>query len=301
MKVVLGILTLYFVLTPLCAQGQNPFSIARSVADTIVETPVSDTEASDNTLDTKIEGENPFTISHIPIRKNQYKAIERLAIANDGVVEETISVTYFPLWILISSLCMLAYLLYHKKDHLLVLLRSISNENFMRMTSYEENGGRSIPYLIGYIIFILNAALFIYLYLTKHYGYNREYLFLMILGGVFLFFFGKHIVNGISSWVFYLQKQSKLYDFTIISIYNLLAVVFLSLNVVMVFGRQSWMQSIAVIGVIVFIIALLSRYYKGLRIGQGQLNSYFFHFFLYFCAFEFAPWILVYSAIKDLN
>ena len=68
----------------------------------------------------------------------------------------------------------------------------------------------------------------------------------------------------------------------------------------MLFGRPEWIKSLAIVGSFFFVIALLSRYYKGLRIGQNQLNGYFFHFFLYFCAFEFAPWILIYTAVRDL-
>ena len=280
-------------------QTQNPFSIIKSTIDTLPKESTTETNAIAPIESTKLDGENPFSVSHIPIRKNQYKEIERLKISNT-VVEENISLSYLPLWILISSLCLLAYLLFTKKDHLLVLIRSLSNENFMRMTNYEMDGGRSMPYIVGYLLFLLNVTLFIYLYITKQLGYSVDYLFWMLLGGTVLFFIGKHGVNAFSSWVFHLSKESKLYDFTIISIYNLLAILFLVLNIVMVFGRASWIKPIAVIGVLGFIIALLSRYYKGLRIGQSQLNSYFFHFFLYFCAFEFSPWVLVYTVVKDL-
>jgi len=122
----------------------------------------------------------------------------------------------------------------------------------------------------------------------------------LLLGACIAFFLGKHLVNLFISWIFEFSKESKLYDFTTITLYNLLAIVVLGLNIVLVFGRNSWVQPIATLMVFLFIISLLSRYYKGIRIGQSQLNSYFLHFFLYFCAFEFSPWIIVYTIVKDL-
>ena len=291
-------IVLIFISCSVLAQTTNPFSISRSTPEPVKEITPQEENTSD--IDTKLQGENPFNISHIPIRKNQYEEIERLAVSSTRVAEQDISLSYLPLWIIVTSLCMLAYLLYHKKDHLLVLIRSLANENFMRLTSYEENGGKSIPYVLGYAIFLLNAALFLYLYITKQYSYTNDYFYLKLLGGIVIFFIGKHVVNMIGSWIYHLQKQSQLYDFTIISVYNLLSVVLLCINIVILFGRPGWIKTLAIIGVFFFVIALLSRYYKGLRIGQNLLNGYFFHFFLYFCAFEFAPWVLIYSTVRDL-
>ncbi len=277
------------------AQNDNPFSILRSADDTLVveKTPVPQID------DIKLEGENPFSVSHIPIRKNQYEQIERLGISNRSV-EENISITYLPIWIVILSMCLIAYLLFSKSDHILVLFRSLMNDNFMKMTNYEQNGGLSIPYMVGYLVFVINIALFIYLYITKQHLYDSKYFYFLILGGCMVFFFGKQLVNLLFSNIFEFTKESKLYDFTTITIYNLLGVIILGLNIVMVFGRSSWVQVIAVIFAFLFIISLLSRYYKGVRIGKSQLNSYFVHFFLYFCAFEFSPWVIVYTFIKDM-
>jgi len=278
----------------LLAQTKNPFSIARSGSDTVV---VEEKTALTEEESTKIEGENPFDVSHIPIRKNQYKEIERLAISNKSV-EENISLGYLPLWVIITSMCLLVFVLFSKRDHLSILIRSITNNNFMKMTNYGENGGRNLPYILGYLIFLANIALFAYLYITKQFDYNPSYFYFLLLGGSVVLFLGKHLVNLVFSWIFHLDKELGLYDFTIISFYNLLGLFFLVLNIFIVFGRSSWLKPLVVIGVLIFIIFLLSRYYKGLRIGQGQLNRHFIHFFIYFCAFEFSPWVIVYSVVK---
>ncbi len=283
----------------LYGQAGNPFSIIRSNDSTVVEEVSTPAPAVTEEVSTKLEGTNPFSVSHIPIRKNQYEEIERLAISN-RTVEENISLSYFPLWILIGSLCLLAFLLFNRKDHLTLLIRSVLNDNFMKMSNYENDGGRSVSYISGYVIFLLNVALCIYLFITKQYEIDQSFLYLIIFGGVSLFFVGKHVVNSLFSWIFHVTKESKLYDFTIITIYNLLSVVFLTINILLVFGPKSWVQPLSIVVILFFIIALISRYYKGIKIGQSLLNNHFVHFFLYFCAFEFSPWIILYSSVRDL-
>jgi len=285
------------LISDLSGQTANPFSVYRSDTIEASATEVS-SEPAANEVDTKLEGDNPFNVSHIPIRKNQYEEIERLAISN-RTVEENISVTYMPLWILIGSLCLLAYLFFTKKDHLAILIRSVLNDNFMRMNNYGHNGGSSVPYAVGYLIFLLNVALFIYLYVTKIYNYQGNYLYMSLLGIVLIFYLGRHLVNAGFSWIFNLSKELRLYDFTMINDYNLLSLFFLVFNIILVFGRVSWVKPVAIVAALFYIIALLSRYYKGLRIGQSQLNNYFVHFFLYFCAFEISPWVIVYSFVRD--
>ncbi len=281
------------------AQVKNPFDIIRSEGDSmpveaVVQPPPAPLEEA-----VKIDTDNPFSVDHIPIRKNQYQQIENLT-STTRKAEENIALSYMPLWLIALSMCMLAFMLFIKKDHIAVLIRSLFNDNFMRMTNYEENSGWSRVYLMGYLMFIVNFALFLYLISVKHFGVNVGYLYPIILGLTLAFFWGKHLVTAFFSWVFHVVKESKLYDFTIVTIYNLVGLIFLVINILIVFGPDSWLKALAMIGLLSFIIFLLSRYYKTLRIGQSQLNNNFFHFFLYFCALEFSPWVVVYKVLRDL-
>jgi len=296
MRKLLSVALIFLISIKLIGQVKNPFDIIRSTQDTVEK--LSPIEAN-QTESTKLEGDNPFSISHIPIRKNQYAEIENLTTTqNTG--RENISLAYLPLWIIIISLCLIAYQLFIKRDHLAILIKSLTNDNYMRMTNYEENGGRSVGYFIGYLIFLLNFSLFLYLILTKHFGIDRDYFYLILLGLAVLFFVGKHFINTFFGWLFNASKESQIYDFAIITNYNLMAAIFLIINIFLVFGAATWVKPLAILGVLMFIIFLLSRYYKGLKIGHSYLNNYFLHFFLYFCAFEISPWFITYSLVRNL-
>jgi len=298
------LLVVIMVLMPLfcLSQANNPFDIVRSDDSvTVVKEVGTALQAEETGPSTKIEGDNPFTISHIPIRKNQYEQIESLKIQKDDKKKEKISITYAPLWIIIFSLCLLAYMLYVKKNHIGILLKSLMNDNFMKLTNYEENGGFKPAYILGYFLFLINFALFLHLIIVKLYDYDRPHQLLYFFGAILVFFLGKHVVNAILAWLYESKKEAKVYDFTIVTVRNLLAIVFLCLNILLVFGSDFWTKGIASFGAFVFISFLISRYYKGIRIGRFYINNYFFHFFLYFCAFEISPWLIIYKIIQDLN
>jgi hypothetical protein len=294
-----GLFVIFFYLNLAYASGQgyNPFDIFRSDSLLIQRTIVPPAESIIE--ETKLEGDNPFSISHIPIRKNQYRQIEELKINQDNK-KENISISYLPLWVLVFSLCLLAFILINKKGHIMTLLRSVSNDNFMRLTQSEEKGGHSLIYILGYGLFLLNIALFIYLLIDKLFPDAISYNYAGLLGFVSLFFVGKHLVLAFFSWVYEFEKEARLYDFTIITFRNILAIIFLSFNIIIVFGPVIWIKPIAFAVFTIFIIFLSARFYKGMRIARTFLNDNFFHFFLYFCAFEFSPWLIVYTLIRDL-
>lgn len=279
------------------SQLNNPFDVYH-VEDTVPKAVILE-EVVDEVTSNKLEGDNPFNISHIPIRKNQYKQIEQLAIQPDQE-KENISIAYSPLWILAISLCFLAYMLFVKKSHLLGLLRSLSNDNFLKLMHYEQNGGRSVVYFLGYCLFLINFALFLYLVVQNVFTTSVNAGLVVIFLGVLGFFIGKHIVIGLVSWIFEFQKEAQLYNFTIITIRNLLAIIFLTINILFVFGPSIWSKALAIIGAFFFIIFLISRYYKGIKIGRRYVNNNIFHFFLYFCAFELSPWLIVYKLANGI-
>ncbi len=283
------------VCQPLHSQENNPFSVYHN-AETI--TAPAETEVEEVT-DTKLKVDNPFTVSHIPIRKNQYKKIESLRTI-PRQQKESISLSYLPLWITTFCFCLLAYLLFIKKQHVNNLVRSLLNDNYLRMMSYEENGGKSLPYMIGYLIFIINIILFVVLVTAKlEVGVDSNWL-KYIVASILLFILGKHLVLSIVSWIFEFEKEADLYQFTIVSFRNVMALVFLLINVLIIFGGESWVRPLAMSGIIIFLIFLFSRYYKGLKISRTYVSNNFFHFFLYFCAFEITPWLFVYKMTESL-
>jgi len=277
------------------SQQTNPFDILRKDTLEAEDIPNNEDQVEETT---KLEGDNPFSVSHIPIRKNQYEQIEQLKI-RDSSAEESISISYLPLWVIAFSMSLLAFVLVRRKHHIMSLLRSIFNVNLMRLMANEENNGLSISYLSGYLLFLINLALFIFLVGDKTFANGMQWGYFMIFIAALAFFWGKHLFLFLFGKLYEFEKEATLYGFTIVSFYNILGLFFLSFNILLLFGPDSWIRPIAILGIGVFLIFLISRYYKGLYIARNYLNRNFFHFFLYFCAFELSPWVMLYSLFRD--
>ena len=93
-------------------QHSNPFDIER-LQDTF-SVQETDLVVNEYEEDIKLEGENPFAISHIPIRKNQIQKVKRVSRDSDAT-RENISITYLPFWVIAGSLCLLAFILFQEK------------------------------------------------------------------------------------------------------------------------------------------------------------------------------------------
>ncbi len=296
MKFFISVAILFMLSLQLYAQsGINPFDIERNDSVQIEIDTISEALPA---LDTKIQDENPFSVSHIPIRKNQYEEIERLATTNREA-EESISITYLPLWIVIFSMSLLAFILVRRKSHIYMLARTLFNENLMRQKAYEENKGLSLIYICGYLLFLINLSLFIFLVAGSIFS-SFTAGFLNVLMWVSVFMVGKHIVLSVFSRLYEFNKEADTYSFTINTIYNFIAPFYLALNVILLFGPDSWIRSLGLFGILIFTLFLISRYYKGLGIARKYLSQHIFHFFLYFCAFEFSPWLIIYGMLRDI-
>ena len=291
-----SIIFLLLLVESLAAQPNNPFNVIRSENQQILTDTISPELQEDIT---KIEGENPFDISHLPIRKNQYKEIEKLTVREESS-KETISIAYKPLWSIILSLCILAFIIFIKKDHIISLIKSLFNENYLRLMDYESNGGKNQIYILGYILFLSNLTLFIYLYLTRELDVNMNYIYIRLMVASLIFFIGKHILLNFIAYVFNVEKESHLYNFKLISDYNVLGIIFLILNILIIFGPEIWLKTIGIAGLTIFFLFVITRYYRGIHIAKKYFGQNFFHFFIYFCAFEFSPWVIVYTLVKNL-
>ena len=99
--------------------------------------------------------------------------------------------------------------------------------NLLRLTKASDNTHTRSKFLLA-------SSIAVRLYdglATKQFSYNPSYFYYILLGISVMLFLGKHLVNLVFSWVFEVDKELRIYDFTIISFYNLLGLFFLVLNI----------------------------------------------------------------------
>jgi len=148
---------------------------------------------------------------------------------------------------------------------------------------------------------LLNFSLFIYLasnILSNSESDQYPVVFLIILGFLFLFLFGKILLQMGGGFVFNNNKIISEFIFKKLSYLNYSSIIMLASNIIITYvltdSKIVVFSSIFLIVVVNVIgwITIIKNY-------QKLISSYFFYFILYLCALEIAPFIIIANYLKD--
>ncbi|MGB5460078.1 MAG: DUF4271 domain-containing protein [Eudoraea sp.] len=148
---------------------------------------------------------------------------------------------------------------------------------------------------------LLNFSLFIYLasnILSNSESDQYPVVFLIILGFLFLFLFGKILLQMGGGFVFNNNKIISEFIFKKLSYLNYSSIIMLASNIIITYvltdSKIVVFSSIFLIVVINVIgwITIIKNY-------QKLISSYFFYFILYLCALEIAPFVIIVNYLKD--
>lgn len=197
----------------------------------------------------------------------------------------------FQIFFLLLSILFLIFIVNVERSYIRDLWRVISNENYSSLHHRNQrNTMRQILLLMGYIIFIFQAGLFVHQ--TLHfYGYNDTLLSsLWISMGLILgIYLVRHGVIRYLKWLFNNEKEFSLYAFDI-SIFNtMVGLILLPINILLIFGPETLYNPLIVIGIVVIGAAYLLRQFRWLLASRRLIFNSLFLFFIYLCAVEILP------------
>jgi len=240
--------------------------------------------------------ENPFEVSHVPVRNSKLK---READAfktrqyNDVSNTSKSSSNTFLFWMVLFSALLLAIVINTKPKAILKLSKAIFNENMLMNNQREERNGISGHYLLFYCIFFINAAIFAYLLAGEFLNKRGYMVYFYCLTGILVVYLVKHLSIMFMGIVFPVQRDSKLYSFTV-ETYNIMAgIILLPLNLIIAFGPVSFSNFFLYLSVAILGVLLLLRVFRSLLIATTYIQNKTFHFFLYLCTMEIIPILLI--------
>ena len=157
-----------------------------------------------------------------------------------------------------------------------------------------------LPSILLNGFFVVSGGLYL-AFILQHFELNPvDNLWLMVLYcamGLSVVYFIKFIGLKISGWLFNMQEAANSYIFIVFIINKILGILLLPFLVLLAF-TQDHLYFVALtlswcgIGCLLFYRFILT--YTAIR-NQVKVNP--FHFFLYLCAFEIAPLLLVYKGL----
>ncbi len=272
------------------AAENNPFDIE---SRQVIDTPNIEPEAAKPPV-----VENPFDINRVKSSKTREEAKTKTITQTPPELEiiqkpkDTRNRLLF--WPILIMMIILALLVTLYRSLIGKIYRAFSNENILKLLQREQGVFISIPYLFLYALFFVSAGIFVFqlaiYYNTIPFEFsNLMYCILAVTG----FFLLKHLILKIIEIIFPIAKEIKQYSFTIIIFSIILGILLIPLNIFIAFTAESLTFTGIILAFLTIAAVYLFRSLRGIFIGSKFLAFHKFHFFMYLCAVEIAPVIIL--------
>ena len=250
----------------------------------------------------EVTDQNPFDVSHIPIRKSKLKnEADAFKSRVKRENEKESGSNAFLFFLNLLSAFLLAVVINTEKGVLKKISNAITNENVLKLMHREEKRGISGYNLLLYISYFINAAIFVYLIgnaFFKAQGWKYYQMIFLVILGIYL---GRHLFLNILGNLFPIKKDSQLYGFTIQTFNIFLGLILIPLNLIIAFGPEKIAVPLIYVGLVFIGILALLRTFRGFLIATSYIQSNLFHFLLYLCTFEILPILLLIKIIGNFG
>ncbi|MBP7679603.1 MAG: DUF4271 domain-containing protein [Saprospiraceae bacterium] len=277
----------------------NPFEMEHRILQRQQAVEKDTTQQSGEAIST-----NPFDIK----RSSAPKAPSLLtnALQTPQPIKEAIvpivGAQQFIFWILLTALLLLAILAAFRRDLVGKVLRAALSEN--NIVAYQREPNRLAPIIIFHVVFFLVGGLGIYLifrYNNCCFQHIDITLYLWCVLGLAIIVLLKYLLLFIIGNIFPLEKQMERYITIIAVFYCLLGMVLIPIVLLITYAPTTLTQPFILVMIAISAIFFAYRCLRGLIIASNQAIQHKFHFFMYLCAVEVAPVVILVKIIVNIG
>ncbi|HEY0678823.1 MAG TPA: DUF4271 domain-containing protein [Chitinophagaceae bacterium] len=160
-----------------------------------------------------------------------------------------------------------------------------------------------LPSLLLNIFFLLTGGYYASL-LLDYYHYRADPNFwiqtIYCIGILALIYIGKFLILKFTGWVFNLSKATDTYIFIVFLVNKMLGLLLLPFLVLISFYTGQAQQVFVTLSLIMVIVLFAYRFIFSFGPIRAEIKVNPFHFFLYLCAFEIAPLLLIYKVLLSI-
>jgi hypothetical protein len=157
-----------------------------------------------------------------------------------------------------------------------------------------------LPSLFLNIFFVLVGGLYIFFLLQNYKIATHTPFWLLLLYCVMavgLVYLVKFMILKLTGWIFNMRDAADTYIFIVFLVNKLLAIFLLPLLIIMAFSLSSWGNVLLTLSYIMVILFFTYRYIVSFAPVRREVKVSQFHFFMYLCAFEIIPLLLIYKVL----
>ena len=169
--------------------------------------------------------------------------------------------------------------------------------SFRQKQTREQISQDNLASLLMNILFVISGGMFIALFAKQQNWVALNFWWLLtyscgILASIYIV---KYIFLLFSGWVFNAKEAADTYLFIVFLVNKIFGVVLLPLLLLLSFSSATIIQVTSTITLIIVLILLIYRYVVSLGTIRTNLKVNALHFFLYLCAVEVLPLLIMYK------
>jgi hypothetical protein len=157
-----------------------------------------------------------------------------------------------------------------------------------------------LPSLLLNILFFVSGGVFVSFVVT-HYQLlpqvNTWLLLLYCTGLLMAIYLGKFIVLKIAGWIFNISHAIDTYIFIVFLVNKMIGIFLLPMVVLMAFSSDPLYRVVQTLAFVMLVIFILYRFIISYKPIRSEIKVNRLHFFVYLCAFEIAPLLLIYKVL----
>lgn len=168
--------------------------------------------------------------------------------------------------------------------------------NINQKKSGEQIYQHSLPSVLLNILFVLSGSLLLTL-LSEHYQWvNMHYWQLLLYSAGFLvvIYVSKYLFIQFIGWAFKAPQQATNYNYRVFFINKLIGIILLPVLLIIGFAEDPLKNIIITLTFCLLAVFLIYRFFT-LASLRKNLNVTAFHFFIYLCAIELMPLLIIYK------
>ena len=162
--------------------------------------------------------------------------------------------------------------------------------------------GAPLPSLLLNFLFVINMGVYLSFIAADNGFFKGMSFWIKSLYGMLLvtaIYLVKYLVLKIMGWIFNVSNATDTYTFVVFLVNKMIGIFLLPLIVVMSFASPAFLSVLLVLSYFMIGAFFVYRFLIAFRPIRNEIKVNRFHFFLYLCAFEIAPLMLIYKVLLN--
>ncbi len=218
---------------------------------------------------------------------------ERLVI-EERLIENSDGIFYFVIGLIFYIALMRLVFYKYMSTMFTLFFRATLRQQQLR----EQMVQARLPTLLMNMFFVVVFATYSAL-IAEHFGATDGFWHILLVAFIIIgvIYIGKSIILNIAGWIFGIKNASDTYIFIVLMINKMIAIFLLPFIILLAFPTTYLTGTVLMLSYVLIGGLLIYRYIISYRPISNEIKLSRLHFFLYLCAFEIAPLLLIYKVL----